>query len=424
MSYKCLLKPDGKILIGGHTTDYTNWQMLVIQLTADGMPDPDFGATGVSFLDLGAGEEILSDLELQPDGKILISGYMQNAQFQNAPIVVRLLENGSLDPNFGNSGIATIPITETDNEFTAVSVQSDGKIIAAGHISNGLSWFSLLIARFDENGILDTGYGTEGVVNLNLNNVDDEFFDMEVTAGNETILCGFTVFQADYTYHLLVMKFDENGQAVSDFGNSGIVIIGDTPYSFGDDLAIQPDGKIIIAGCTGDLLPADNDWALWRLESNGSADLTFGTNGLTTTDFFGNPDEALGLALYNDKIMVAGKVRNASNLLDFALARYDNDNYFNVGIIEPVFSGFRAYPTILGNQDQLNLEFSLLQNTNLTLNLVNTSGIAVSTFTTGHLEAGNQSLNIQVPAALAKGLYLLQVQSEGLLLYSTKLIFQ
>ncbi|MBK7214886.1 MAG: hypothetical protein IPH88_16680 [Bacteroidales bacterium] len=78
--------------------------------------------------------------------------------------------------------------------------------------------------------------------------------------------------------------------------------------------------------------------------------------------------------------MVAGKVRNASNLLDFALARYDNDNYFNVGITEPVFSGFRAYPTILGNQDQLNLEFSLLQNTNLTLNLVNTSGIPVSTF--------------------------------------------
>jgi uncharacterized delta-60 repeat protein len=424
MSYKCLVKPDGKILIGGHTTDYSNWQMLVIQLLADGTPDPDFGIAGMSFLDLGAGEEIISDIELQPDGKILVSGYLQNAQYLNAPVIVRLLENGGLDPDFGNSGIATIPVAESDNDFTAISIQPDGKIVAAGHVQNGMSWFSLLLARFDENGILDTGYGTEGFVNLNLNNVDDEFFDLELTPENEAVLCGFTVNQSDYTYHLLVMKFDENGQVVNDFGTQGSVILGDTPYSFGDDLVIQPDGKIVIAGCTGEMLPANNDWAVWRLEANGNPDLTFGSNGLTTTDFYGNPDEALGLALYNNKIMVAGKTRNASNQLDFALARYDNDNYFNVGIADPGMSKLVAYPTVLSNTDKVNIEFILAAGSDLSIHVLSTAGIQVLDLPLGYRNAGEQSFSFSLPENITSGLYILQLLQDEKQMKSIKLVVQ
>lgn len=424
MAYNCLVKPDGKILIGGHTTDYSNWQMLVIQLLADGTPDPDFGNSGISLLDLGAGEEIISDIELQQDGKILVSGYLQNAQYLNAPVIVRLLETGGLDPNFGNSGIATIPVSESDNDFTAISIQPDGKIVAAGHIQNGMSWFSLLLARFDENGILDTGYGTEGFINMNLNNVDDEFFDLEITPENEAILCGFTVFQADYSYHLLVMKFDENGQTASEFGVSGLVVLGDTPYSFGDDLVIQPDGRIVIAGCTGNLLPADNDWAIWRLEPNGSPDLTFGSNGLTTTDFFGNPDEALGLALYNNKIMVAGKTRNASNQLDFALARYDNDIYFNVGMPNTEETTLRIYPSLLSQTEKLSLEYTLFKSADIGINLLNSAGFRVYSLSLGYQNSGRQKTCFQLPENLPGGLYLIQILSDSKPLNTQKIVVE
>ena len=320
-AYKCLVRDDGKILVAGYTTDYANYWMVLILLGENGVPDPAFGTDGIVLTDISAGEELLYALAVQPDGKILAAGYAQNGDFRNVPVVLRFSDTGVLDNSFGTDGVAGVTVTESDNDFSALAVQSDGKIVAAGHISNGLSWFSLLIARFDENGIADPGYGTSGVVNLNLNNVDDEFYDIQLTETDEAVLAGFTVTQGDYFYHMLLMKFDVNGQPVVGFGAGGVVTAGEVPYSFGDAMALQTDGKILVTGSTGDLAPSNNDWALWRFNKDGSPDVDFGTNGLVTTEFFGNPDEALGIALYQDKIIVAGKTRNADVRLDFAVAR-------------------------------------------------------------------------------------------------------
>lgn len=323
MAYKCLIKSNGKILIAGHTTDYTNWGILLLQLTTSGVPDASFGTAGVVYQSLGPGESISSGLVQQSDGKILISGYSSDAGFNNAPFIMRFTSSGAVDNTFGTNGYVELPVSEMDNEFASVCVQPDGKILAAGHYQAGLSWFSLLLARFNQNGTPDLTYGNAGVVKMNLGNVDDEFFDMQMD-GNQCILTGFTVNQSDISYHLLLMKFDENGSPVTSFGDNGKVIWGDVPYTFGDAVEIQSDGKIIVAGCTGEQLPADNNWALWRFTVDGTPDNTFGTNGVTTTDFAGNPDEALGVELWQDKIVVAGKARNAANQLDFAVARYWN----------------------------------------------------------------------------------------------------
>jgi uncharacterized delta-60 repeat protein len=323
MAYRCLIKTNGKILIAGHTTDYTTWGILLIQLNSDGTPDPAFGTNGVVYQNFTPGECAAFGLALQSDNKILISGYKQNAGFSSVPYVARFSAAGVLDASFGTGGVAEVSVITGDNDFSAVCVQTDGKILAAGHYNSGPSWFTLLLARFDQNGILDPTYGNAGVVNMNLDNVDDEFFDMEMS-GNDCVLTGFTVTQSDITYHLLLMKFDQNGLPVASFGDGGKVIWGNVDYTFGDALEIQDDGKIVIAGCTGGLQPANNDWALWRFNADGSIDNTFGNNGITTTEFFGHADEALGVALWEDKIIVAGKTRNATDYLDFAVAKYRN----------------------------------------------------------------------------------------------------
>jgi len=322
-AYKCLIKSNGKILIAGHSTNYTAWGIIIIQLNADGTPDAAFGTNGVVYQSLGPGEAVALGLVLQPDNKIVVSGYKQDANFSNVPFLARFSATGVLDPSFGVGGVAEVPVMTGDNDFSAVCLQPDGKILAAGHYNSGLSWFTLLLARFDQNGVLDPTYGNAGIINMNLGNVDDEFFDLAMT-GNDLVLTGFTVEQATFAYKLLLMKFDINGQLVTSFGDGGKVIWGSVPYSFGDDLEIQADGKIVVVGCTGDLQPADNDWALWRFNADGTIDNTFGTNGLTTTSFFSSSEEALGLALFENKIIVAGKTRNATNYLDFAVAKYWN----------------------------------------------------------------------------------------------------
>jgi uncharacterized delta-60 repeat protein len=405
---KCIIKDDGKILICGFSTDYTTYNMLIIQLDEYGNPDPEFGTNGVAKVNTSSGELNVSAMTLQ-EGKILLAGYSLDSEYRNAPVLLRLTETGVLDTSFGVNGIATIPITETDNEFSALALQSDGKILAAGHISNGLSWFSLLIARFDQNGNIDSTYATDGVVNLNLNNVDDEFYDMQLQDNDEVILTGFTVDQTNYNYHLLLMKFDANGMPVTSFGNNGNVTWGDVPYTFGDAIVIQPGGKILIAGCTGGLMPDNNDWALWRFNPDGNLDNTFGTNGLTTTEFFGNADEALGIALSADKIILAGKTRNAENTLDFAIAEYWND--IHVAVTEVAVSQiFSVSPNPVKQNSIVNLVYELKQPEAISVELISFTGSSIMVWTLGQQEAGNHSCQFILPSTLSGGIYYLRIK--------------
>jgi uncharacterized delta-60 repeat protein len=420
-AYKCLIKDDGKILICGYTTDYTIWSMLMIQLDEYGVPDPSFGNNGVVLQQLGPGEQIAYAMAVQVDKKILLAGYSQNAEYKNVPVVLRYSETGVLDTSFGTNGIANVPVTETDNDFSAVSVQSDGKIVAAGHISNGLSWFSLLIARFDENGQLDAGYGTGGVINHNLGNVDDEFYDLQLTADDEAILAGFTVSQSDYFYHLLLMKFDNSGSPAISFGTDGYTVYGEVPYTFGDAMVLQPDGKILVAGCTGDLQPANNDWAVWRFNPDGSPDQDFGTNGVVTTDFFGNSDEALGIALHADKIIVAGKTRNAANFLDFAVTRYIND--VNVAVAEaetPV--KFSVSPNPVKRNGTFRLVCDGKQSENIWVELSDLNGSTVMLEPLGIQSAGIHSFQFGLPSSVSPGVYFVRMRSPQSLYETRKLV--
>jgi len=422
-AYKCLIRADGKILIAGGTTNYAHYWMLLIQLNADGTPDQTFGNSGVSIYTMGPQENYLYSLALTTDGKILAAGYSQDASYNNIPVVLRYMATGDVDLSFGNNGVATVPVTEIDNAYSAISVQSDGKILAAGHISNGLNWFSLLITRFNTDGSLDATYGSGGIVNLNLNNVDDEFFDMKLNENNEAFLSGFSVIQVDtnFNYHGLLMKFDVSGQVVNSFGTNGSVITGDVPYTVGDALILQGDGKILMTGSTGDLQPANNDWALWRFNADGSADNTFGTNGLTTTDFFGGSDEALGIALYQDKIIVAGKIRNATDYLDFAVARYLNDYSVTVPEIQGL-SNCTVFPNPVQPGGSVKLEYNLARSGNVSLGLVNCTGTTVYSLPVGNQAEGKHSCKITVPQGIAAGVYCLKISGPEFTSQTLKLL--
>lgn len=420
-AYKCIIKDDGNILVGGYTTDYTMYEMLLFQLKTNGTLDSVFGDNGIVLTDLGQGEDMIYALAIQDNGKILAAGYSQNADYRNAPVIVRYSSTGILDPTFGTDGIATVPVTEIDNDFSAISIQSDGKIVAAGHISNGMSWFSLLIARFDHDGIIDPTYGSGGVVNMNLNNIDDEFYDMQLTDNDESVLTGFTVSQGDLYYHLLVMKFDVNGQPDPNFGSEGVVTYGDVPYTFGDAMAMQADGKILVAGCTGNLLPGDNDWAVWRFNPDGTPDADFGTAGVVTTDFFGNADEALGIALYLDKIIVAGKTRNATNYLDFAVTRYVND--FNVSVpASKEVQKLSVMPDPVKENGTVTVSFNLAEAGNVSIALTDMTGRTVLQLTAGIRSSGNNTFSFSLPSEITSGVYFLRVSGPKQAFTSPKLI--
>lgn len=412
--YACHIKDDGSILLVGSTTDYSTYRILMIQLNSMGFPDENFGEAGIVVQQVGPDMNFFEDhaygVTLQEDGKILVSGKSYNTDFRYVPVVIRFNANGSLDTSFGVNGVAGVPVTEVDNEFTKVSVQSDGKIIASGHISNGLSWFSLLIARFEEDGALDLTFGTNGVVNMNLNNVDDEFFGMELTPDDEIVLCGFTTTQSDFNYHTLVMKFDVDGQAVSGFGDNGVVVLGTEPMNVGDAMVLQDDNKILVVGTSGEMTPMNNDWAIWRLNPDGSLDNTFGNEGKVTTEFFGNADEALGIALSGNKIIVAGKARNTSNNHDMAVARYNNDTYVNVEEINPL-TDFMVAPNPLNANGTISIAYDLKQSGIVMIDLVDVTGKTISVLSSGFELSGQKTIQYDMPSDISNGVYFVRIKS-------------
>ncbi len=175
-------------------------------------------------------------------------------------------------------------------------------------------------------------------------------------------------------------------------------------------MMIQTDGKIIVAGCNGELMPGDNDWALWRFNSDGSLDESFGDMGQTKTDFYGNADEALGLTLYKDKIILAGKTRNATNFLDFAIARYTNDTSYNVSLPENnALETSSIGPNPVKNNSIVHLDFQLKQADVVSIELFSLNGSSIVLMPLQKMPEGKQSIQFKIPSSLPGSVYSLKI---------------
>jgi uncharacterized delta-60 repeat protein len=186
---------------------------------------------------------------------------------------------GDLDPAFNRSGMVTTDFFGSEGDLAyAVAVQADGKIVAAGRSLGTTQDYDFALARYTANGGRD-------------------------------------------------VTFDGDGRVLTGFGR-GTATFNDQAYG----LAIQADGRIVVAGEAWN--GADFDFALARLNTNGSLDSTFGGGGKVLTDY-GMSDHGRGIdiAAVDGQITVAGIVGTGTDY-DIAVARYDTD-----GDLDPSFSG-------------------------------------------------------------------------------------
>jgi uncharacterized delta-60 repeat protein len=409
-AYSCQIRDDGKILVAGISMDdFGGFAMLLLRLEENGVLDESFGDNGMAYFDYGPGEDMAYAMTLQDDGKILLAGNIKDEEFRMVPAVVRFTENGILDESFGADGVAMIPVTETENEFSGIVVQPDGKIVAAGHISNGLSWFSLLMARFDTTGVLDPSFGNLGVVNTNLNNVDDEFFDLRLTSSGEIVATGFTTTQGDFNFHLLVMKFDQNGNPVTDFGDEGMIIWGETSYNVGYAMEILEDDKIVIAGSSGEKAPMDSDWGIWKFNDDGSLDGSFGNFGTVTTDATGEFDEALGIAVQEDgKLVTAGKFRMENNI-NFGVVRYLNELTVSVSEIL-IDNRISVMPNPVRKGGNISIALELDESQEIALEIADMTGSVVLSRSLGYQAEGTMMDSFRFNSEISDGIYFIRVK--------------
>jgi hypothetical protein len=131
----------------------------------------------------------------------------------------------------------------------------------------------------------------------------------------------------------------------------------------------------------------------------------------------------LGLALYADKIILAGKTRNAENLLDFAVARYINDTEYNVSVPKNIEeTTLTVTPNPIGKQEVLTIQCELKQLSNITIELVNMMGKTVLSLPMQNQPSGKCSFQTCLPTILDSGIYFLKLTTNNNTLATKKVI--
>ncbi len=234
-------------------------------------------------------------MALQPDGRILVAGSVASGGF----LVARLFANGDLDPSFGGTGYVTLAFPEGSAGASAVALQSDGKVVVVGTVSNFVPIPSqdYAAARFLADGTPDASFGSGGRVVLDLGGRLPEFTEaMVLQPDGRLVMAGLT--NAPSGSGCGMARLLENGTLDPSFGTSGLVF----PHDVWDckALALLGDGRLVVAGAS------KTSGLVMRLQPDGAFDVTFGNGGVVPTSRHVNPANAVALDS-RGRIVLAGE---------------------------------------------------------------------------------------------------------------------
>jgi uncharacterized delta-60 repeat protein len=289
------VQPDGKILIGGDFTGYNGTpQRSLARINADGSLDTSFNVGG-ALVSVPAN---IDEIVVQEDGKIIIAGNFNS--YNNIPRnnVARLNSDGSLDRTY-NEGTTT----GTNGPVSALALQSDGKLIIGGAFTNVRGTPRVRIARLDTDGRVDTSFdpGT---------GVDQQILSAALQRDGKVIIASF--FNSyNGVPRSKIARVNTNGSLDTTFdpgiGTDGVI----------NDVAVQFDGKVLIAGAFNKLNGVFNPAGIARLNPNGTHDTSF-VSGLRP----GSSADVRAVTLQPDgKVIICGGFTDYQNIQRRFVAR-------------------------------------------------------------------------------------------------------
>jgi len=251
----------------------------------DGILDSTFGTSGITTTTIG-GYASGHAVALQSNEKIVVAGVTITSGKPSIALT-RYATNGTLDATFGTGGIVTTSISY--RAFGAsVAIQSDGKIIVVGNVDDR----EFVVVRYNTNGTLDGTFGTGGIVQTSLSG-HTYATSVGIQTDDKIVVAG----KSENTF--TVVRYDSTGATDNTFGTSGVAQTAFNGYAVPTSLIIQTDGKIVVGGTN------DGTLKIVRYNANGTLDTGFGTSGIVST-LAGQETDALSLALQSDgKIMCA-----------------------------------------------------------------------------------------------------------------------
>lgn len=264
-----------------------------------------------------------------------------------------LAASGDLDATFSGDGKVTTGFTSGWSEWgEAIALQSDGRIVVAGErwqpAEVGNSSHDFALARYNTDGSLDTSFSGDGKVVTNFGAV--EYVEQVVIQSDGKIVVSGDKCNSSWICDLAVARYNSNGSLDTTFSGDGKLTVG---FGSGDNgggggLAIRSDGKIVIGGYMINA-SGNADFAVYRLNPNGTLDTTFSGDGKVNGNFGPNRhDTAFDLVLQSGKILVVGRTCDiATDVCDFALVRINSD-----ATLDATFAGDGTQTTNFGASEE------------------------------------------------------------------------
>lgn len=279
--------------------------------TSDGTADATFGSGGWCFLDTGHVRGSGFAVAVQTDGKVLVGGRGDGMDAQ--PFVRRLLANGTPDSTFGDSSVQD-SLFSYDSRGTVfdLALQPDGRILAAGVTPWG-SQSAMFVARMHPNGALDRDFAGTGVRTFRLGDTDS-LFSVAVQPDGRILLAGVTRING-FGGLLVVARLTASGVFDSTFGAGANGVVYDYPGLF-DPCATQvtllPDGRILVVGRTRQTVGGAFRVVAYRLLSNGALDASWNGFGKLVTPVGYDSATPTSIApAPNDGVIISGYTSTA-----------------------------------------------------------------------------------------------------------------
>jgi len=295
--YGLLVQSDGKVVaVGASATDPMglSFDFLAVRLTSSGALDLTFGGTGWVTVGIGPSSDYAQSAVATPSNQLVLAGYASNGTDWDVG-VARLTADGDLDTGFAGDGTVLVPVGSGDDHGYAVDRAGDGGLVVAG-ASGG----DVAVVRLTASGALDTAWGGDGVVTVDLGAGDDAGAAVDLAPDGDVVVAGTSGGD------VAVVRLTASGALDAAWGGTGAVTVA---VGSGDDagraVAVASDGRVVVAGSSHN--GADDDAAVLRFTAAGALDAGFSGNGSLTVGVSGD-DVAHGLALAADgRILLGGE---------------------------------------------------------------------------------------------------------------------
>jgi uncharacterized delta-60 repeat protein len=269
-----------------------------------GLPDPSFSLDGINVVPCAAVSCSVDDVSPAPDGGVYAIG---DTPATDQVVIIKLLENGTPDPNFNADGIRFLNLAGVGEQGRAIETLADGSVVLGGPAEDGV-----FLAHMSSTGALIPGLGPGGVAYEEIGTApgpNDSLEDIEIVAGGRIVAAGYAD-EPGNDDALFVARFSASGDLDASFSGTGVLQRSPTGRrDVAQALAIDASGRIVVVAQTGVLADPLADIWLARLSSEGVLDPSFGAGGETLAGIAGGADLPRGLALQPDgAAVVVGQV--------------------------------------------------------------------------------------------------------------------